>query len=303
MLFNIKSNNAKYQQTDTLKYYFKDINKYPLLSIEEEKNLFNVYKTGTPIEKKKAKDKIIKCNLRYVISIARRYGTERNILDLINEGNKGLIKAVEAFNPHWAEDSKIERGYDCDYAKFSVCATYYVSREIRHYLTHEDNMVRKANAVKTYSLVPKATNLFMQREGRKPTSPELLEILNTEFNANIKDISDLTNVGMCSIDAPMDDDNLNPDYNDFLMTSANTNSYENTMQSEYNKNLVESLLKTLKDRDRKVIEMAFSIGYMRSYEVEEIAREVGLTNERVRQIKEEVIKKLRKVYMQKFKKM
>lgn len=302
MVIDLKSGNNKYERTETLKRYYEDIRKFNVLSVEEEKELFKTYRFGTKIEKDKAREIITNSNLRLVVSVAKKYGNDDNILDLINEGSLGLLEAIDSFDYEKAEKVEGYKDYGCGYIKFSSYAIWYIRRAINFYLQNNGALVKKSNISKTYHNISRATNKFIQTEQREPTAEELFEILNEEYGVKIQDVKDITATRFTSIDESVDDDdacNIG-DINMFNTTSASTNAYELEATSDYNKLLLTSLLDGLSDRDQNILKMSFGIDCFREYTNEEVAEAVGLTKERVRQIIETTIAKLHKEAKKRF---
>lgn len=282
MIVNIKNRNKTiYERTETLMRYYDDIKKYKVLSQDEEIDLFRIIRSGKKIESQKAKETLINCNQRFIVSVAKNYGTNSNLLDLINEGNIGLIEAIDSY-----DTSKNIR--------FLSYAIWYIRRAINQYCINT-SIVRKNNISKTYHAISSATNKFLQKEERLPTSAELLTILQNEYNINIKEVNDINETHIINIDDDYqsDDDSYNPSIAEFNLYSASKNDVENTIDNEFNKKLLSNLLNILSPRDKQIIEMSFGIGYERPYEIQEIAKEIGLTNERVRQIKLVSLEKLK----------
>lgn len=274
-------------RTATIKRYFEDIRKYDILTKEEEMILLKTYKEGNPIEKQKAKEQLINSNQRFVVAVAKRFGTNDNVLDLINEGNLALIEALESYD--------ITQG-----VRFMSWAVWFIRRAMNMYNVDYGTIVKKSNHAKTYHLISKATNDFVQREHREPTSEELFELLNSKYNANLRDFKDVTPTRIDSIDESFgseDDDTNLGDIALYNSYSASSNGYEKDVNDDYMHNMITSLLSILTPREQTIIKMAFGIDSYREYENHEIAEEVGLTTERVRQMKASIIERLKKEYI------
>ena len=188
MIVNLKSGTSDYfERTETLIRYYDDIRKYGLLSQEDEIKLFQLLKNGSSSDKQKARETIINSNQRFVVAIAKKFGTNDNILDLISEGNIGLMEAVDRF----------------DYTKgvrFSTFAVWYIRRAVNTYNINHGALVTKSNISKTYHVISQATNKFIQRELRQPTLEELRDIIVNEYNIDIKDVIDVLETSVVSID-------------------------------------------------------------------------------------------------------
>ena len=282
MVVNLKTPNSDYfERTETLVRYYEDIRKYDVLTNEEELELFEMIKNGNKFEKQVAKEKLINCNQRFVVAVAKRYATNDNILDLINEGNIGLMEALENF--------KVEKG-----VKFTTWAVWFIRRAINLYCINYGNLVRKTNLSQTYHVVSQATNKFIQTEYRQPTLEELAELLKDEHDVDIKNLSYIIDTKFTSIDEGFNsnDDEMNV-FNEY---SASFNDYEKVSNNEFNNKLISNMLLKLPKREKDIITLYFGIGYDREYELQEIAEKVGLTTERVRQLKNDILDKLKISY-------
>lgn len=306
-MLNVKTTNNYFERTGTLVKYFQDVREFDLLSPEDEKIIFNqliegrkkaeeARQAGDQVaarkyerEVSKIRESIINANLRFVISIARIYATNNNILDIINEGNVGLCKAVDTFDP--------EVG-----TRFQTHAIYLVRREINLYRQRHDLIVKKNNESKTYHIQAGMTNKFIQEFEREPTSDELMDYINKHYpKANIKNPADCLNVRVSSIDEAADADDedtyMGTMYS-FNSVSATTNEYEGVTELDHYHSIVESLLKDFSERDRSIVKMHFGIDEKEGRQVpaKEIGKRIGLTPERVRQIIADSVKKIQGEY-------
>ncbi len=287
MIVNLKSGTSDYfERTETLIRYYDDIRKYGLLSQEDEIKLFQLLKNGSSSDKQKARETIINSNQRFVVAIAKKFGTNDNILDLISEGNIGLMEAVDRF----------------DYTKgvrFSTFAVWYIRRAVNTYNINHGALVTKSNISKTYHVISQATNKFIQRELRQPTLEELRDIIVNEYNIDIKDVIDVLETRVVSIDNDYNNASDNQNFKDvmeFKTNSAYENSFEKDSDKEFNKELIDTMLNKLSSREQEIIKLIFGIGYDREYELQEVAKKVNLTTERVRQLKFTIMNKLKQEY-------
>jgi RNA polymerase primary sigma factor len=256
------------------------------MSEEKEVEMFELFKNGNKQEQEYARNFIINANQRFVVAMAKRFATNENILDLISEGNIGLIEAMKDFD--------VTKGN-----KFITFAVWYVRRAINNYCINYGNLVKKTNLSKTYHVIAQATNKFIQTEYRQPTLEELLEIVNKEHKADIKSIEDIIDTKISSIDEGFnseDDDAVFGEMSLYNSYSSSFNEYEKISNDDFNNKLISSMLGKLPEREKTIIKMVFGIGYYREYELQEIAEELGLTTERVRQIKNSVIKEIKEKY-------
>lgn len=304
---NIKTTNNYFERTETLVKYYHNADEYEVLDAEQEKELF----TNLKIAKEKAEkaknngDKelerkynkevkelrefIINSNLRFVISVARVYASNKNLLDLIDEGNIGLIKAVDTFDVSMGN-------------RFQTHAVYLIRQAINLYRQTDDKIVKKNNESKTFHIISKMTNKFMQEFQREPTSEELKDYINKHYpNADIKDSADVLTVKMSSIDEPVDSEDGEANIgnvNAFNTYSASYNEYEGKSDLDHIKSFVDNMMKGLSERDRTIVKMYFGIGQIHnaSVPVAEIADKLGLTQTRVRQIVEDSKEKMKEAY-------
>ena len=280
---NLTSTNTNIlTRSESLVRFYHDVRKYKIMTIEEETEWVNLYKNGNSDEKECAKNELIKSNIRFVIAMAKKYGNESNLLDLINEGVIAMIEALEKF------DQTVG-------IRFLSYAVWYVRREINSFCMKQNNVVRKNNLSLTYHVISKATNDFVQKEFRQPTLEELQEILMDEYNINIKNINDILETRISSIDERYDDDD-DTSIGDILLFNNNTcgtNEYDNISNNDFNKKFLSSLFKILNERETTIIKMVYGIGYNKQYELREIADELNMSYERVRQLKYSTIEKMK----------
>ncbi|MFZ2202736.1 MAG: RNA polymerase sigma factor RpoD [Microgenomates group bacterium] len=259
---------------DPVRMYLKEIGRIPLLKREEEIMLAQKNEAGD----KKAKDKLTQSNLRLVVSIAKKYmGRGMSFLDLIQEGNKGLIRAVEKYD--WT------KGF-----KFSTYATWWIRQAITRAIADQARTIRiPVHMVETINKLIRTQRSLMQSLGREPTDEEVgkeLE-LTAERVREILKISQKTT----SLETPIgeDDDSL---LGDFIADEGQVSPYEATTKQLMLEN-VEEVLSTLTDRESKVLKMRFGLHGAKALTLEEVGREFGVTRERIRQIESKALRKLR----------
>ena len=294
-------------RTDNTNRFYNDIRKYDVLTREEETKLFkklSEYKRLLQVAKKsgdlnacemytqkidEVRNFIISANQRLCVSAAKNWATTDTLLDYINEANIDLAEAVDKFD--------YTKGF-----KFASYAMWYIKRALNDYRNKTLPIVRKTNGSKTWNLVSKITNDFVQKNERNPTSDELFELVNERLKSGIKDKFDLLTVQLTPINDYVGDEEIvnHSDIADYNNVSASENDYEKETRDDFQKELVSSLLNTLSERERKIISMKFGLitvnGIKREFESCEIASELGITPERVRQIEAEVLKKLKTEY-------
>lgn len=293
-VINLKIPRSDYfERTNTLVRYYDDIRKYKLLTQEEENKLFEIIENGDKFDKEKAKKTLINSNQRFVVAVAKRFATNDNILDLISEGNIGLIDAINDFDA--------SKGY-----RFITFAVWYIRRAINNYCINYGVIVKKNNLSKTYHLVSQVTNNFIQKEFRQPTKEELMDILNNEYDLNIKNVGDILDTRITYIDESIEDEDDSQSFGEMSLFNSYSSSLNNSEINEakdFNHKLITSMLKNISSRDAEVIKMSYGIGYDREYEIQEIARKLNLTKERVRQLKISVVNKLKELYKKELKKL
>lgn len=284
-IVNVKIPTSEYyERTRILSQFYEDIRNYPLLTQEEEEQLFLQIKNGNKEESEQAFKKIIESNQRFVVSVAKRYANNDNLLDLISEGNIGLIEAIATFD--------INRKN-----KFISHAVWYIRRAINIY-SMTNTLVKKSNATKTYHLLSNIRNRFLQKNERLPTTDEIIQILWEENGIKVIDSCDIVDNYFSSIDnnSINDDDDDNCEDYEYNRASSSQNDFDTIAENEFKSYEVKKMLSSLTDREQKVIRMFFGIGYNMEYDLSAIAKEVNLTTERVRQIKAEAIEKLKNIY-------
>lgn len=263
---------------DSVRLYLREIGKIPLLSGEEELALAQRVVAG----EKKAKDKMAEANMRLVVSIAKRYsGRGLDFLDLIQEGNTGLLRAVEKFDP--------DKGF-----KFSTYATWWIRQAITRAIADQARTIRiPVHMVETINKLLRTQRRMTQELNREPTIEELAKELEMEpekVEYVIKIKQDIT-----SLDAGVGRDGEDEDsvLGDFIEDEDGTTP-EESAASQLLKEQVQSVLSTLSEREQKIIKMRFGLENGKSHTLEEVGQEFAVTRERIRQIEAKALAKLRK---------
>ena len=278
---NLKEKKSGFITADrSLNDYLKEINKYKILTAAEESELIKQMRNGD----QNARTKLIASNQRFVYAVAKRYGNEDNVLDLVNEGNIGLIQALDAF-----DETKGTR--------FLSCAIWYIRRQINGYLNSDNLLIRKTNNTKTVYKLSKIKEKFFAEHNRYPEVDEVADILENEYGLKIKDKTDLLDINTLSISTCFDDEDARAFENSpyFSEKTAVDSEYLTEMDQEFNSAVSGTLLSTLSEREKTIILMSFGIGYNKEYTNAEIAEEVGMSSERVRQLKKTAIEKMQKL--------
>ncbi|MBR5389370.1 RNA polymerase sigma factor RpoD [Candidatus Saccharibacteria bacterium] len=263
---------------DSVRLYLREIGKIPLLSSDEETELAKRIVEGD----KKAKDKMVEANMRLVVSIAKRYsGRGLDFLDLIQEGNTGLLRAVEKFDP--------EKGF-----KFSTYATWWIRQAITRAIADQARTIRiPVHMVETINKVLRTTRKLTTELNREPTIEEIakeldMEVDKVEYVMRIKQ-------DIASLDASVgrDGDDEDSVLGDFVEDEERA-SPEDSAANQILKEQLASIISTLSDREQKIIKMRFGIGGERPHTLEEVGYEFSVTRERIRQIEAKALSKLRK---------
>lgn len=280
LFVNLKNTPKFYTQTSNIINFLNDIRKFNTLSVDEEKETLKAIKNGD-ID---ARNKLIECNQRFIFSVAKRYATnETNLMDIINEANIGLIKAIDNYNESFN-------------TRFITYAIWFITREVNQYLNNTEDMVQKSNIQKTKKRITKIKNSFFLKNGYYPSTNEIIDELKEKYQIDIIDKRDVYDLTMLSIDSTLngDDDSINIDSTyEYVNKTSSDNHYDNITNNDFNKTLVNDLIETLDEREQLVIKLAFGIDYDKPYELNEIADITNLTSERVRQIKVDVLSKFK----------
>ena len=263
---------------DSVRLFLREIGKIPLLTPEEEADLAQRIVKGD----KKAKDKMVESNMRLVVSIAKRYGGRGlDFLDLIQEGNTGLLRAVEKFDP--------EKGF-----KFSTYATWWVRQAITRAIADQARTIRiPVHMVETINKVLRTTRKLTSDLNREPTTEEIANELHmdpekVDYVMRIKQ-------DIASLDASVgrDGDDEDSVLGDFVEDEERI-SPEDSAANQILKEQLSEIISTLTDREQKIIRLRFGIGGGRPHTLEEVGAEFDVTRERIRQIEAKALSKLRK---------
>ncbi|MFA7081754.1 MAG: RNA polymerase sigma factor RpoD/SigA [Bacteroidales bacterium] len=262
------------RQISSLDKFLQDVSKEEMISAEQEVILAQRIKNGD----QDALDKLVKANLRFVISVAKQYQNQGlSLPDLINEGNLGLIKAAKRFDE--------TRGF-----KFISYAVWWIRQAILQALAEQSRIVRlPLNQVGALNRIKKETSLLEQRLERNPTLDELSDTLNTPREK----LADLISISLkaISMDAPVTEDE---DINLIdIYVEDNADGTDKKVMQESLSTEITRCLSILNQREREIIALFYGIGQNHGYTLEEVAIHFNLTKERVRQIKDRAIKRLK----------
>ena len=259
---------------DPVKVYLKEIGRVPLLTPEEEIELAERMAQGDPYARKRLSE----ANLRLVVSIAKRYvGRGMQFLDLIQEGNLGLIKAVEKFDH--------TKGF-----KFSTYATWWIRQAITRAIADQARTIRiPVHMVETINKVKKVSSQLLHKNGHDPTAEEIA----AELDMPIDKVREIMRVAQepVSLETPIgeEEDSHLGDFIEDLDAPAPADAASHTLLKEQ----LEDVLSTLTPREKKVLELRFGLEDGRNRTLEEVGKEFNVTRERIRQIEAKALRKLR----------
>jgi len=261
---------------DSVRLYLREIGKIPLLTSEEELALAHRVVAG----EKRAKDKMAEANMRLVVSIAKRYvGRGLDLLDLIQEGNTGLLRAVEKFDP--------DKGF-----KFSTYATWWIRQAITRAIADQARTIRiPVHMVETINKLLRTQRRLTQELNREPTNDEIgkemgLEVEKVEHIMKIKQ-------DIHSLDQSVRDDEDDSTLGDFIEDEDAKSPLE-VASEQLLKSQVKDMLSALSEREQKIIRLRFGLEDGKSHTLEEVGAEFSVTRERIRQIEAKALAKLRK---------
>ena len=260
---------------DPVKMYLKDIGKVPLLSMEEEKDFAERAMQGDEY----AKSKLCESNLRLVVSVAKRYvgKTSMSFLDLIQEGNLGLLKAVEKFD--------YTKGF-----KFSTYATWWIRQAITRAMADQSRTIRiPVHMVETINKYVKVTRMLMQKLGREPSVEEIAG----EMGISVNKVLEIrrTSQDPISLETPMGEED-DGKMADIIEDETSKSPLESASQSLLREQLL-AVIDTLTPREQEVIRQRYGLMDGRQKTLEEVGREFSVTRERIRQIEAKALRKLK----------
>jgi RNA polymerase primary sigma factor len=261
---------------DSVRLYLREIGKIPLLSAEEELALAQRVVAGD----KKAKDQMAEANMRLVVSIAKRYvGRGLDLLDLIQEGNTGLLRAVEKFDP--------DKGF-----KFSTYATWWIRQAITRAIADQARTIRiPVHMVETINKLLRTQRRLTQELNREPTNDEIAK----EMEIDVDKVEHIMKIkqDISSLDASIRDDEEDSVLADFI-EDEDTATPEESATGQLLKEQVKDMLGALTEREQKILKLRFGLEDGKSHTLEEVGQEFSVTRERIRQIEAKALAKLRK---------
>ena len=261
---------------DSVRLYLREIGKIPLLSSEEELALAQRVVAGDM----EAKAMMAEANMRLVVSIAKRYvGRGLDLLDLIQEGNTGLLRAVEKFDP--------DKGF-----KFSTYATWWIRQAITRAIADQARVIRiPVHMVETINKLLRTQRRLTQELNREPTSEEIAKAMEIEVD-KVEHIMKIKQ-DISSLDASIKDDEEESVLSDFI-EDEDTISPEESATGQLMKEQIKTLLGALTEREQKILKLRFGLEDGKYHTLEEVGQEFSVTRERIRQIEAKALAKLRK---------
>jgi RNA polymerase primary sigma factor len=261
---------------DSVRLYLREIGKIPLLNAEEELALAQRVVAGDKL----AKDQMAEANMRLVVSIAKRYvGRGLDLLDLIQEGNTGLLRAVEKFDP--------DKGF-----KFSTYATWWIRQAITRAIADQARTIRiPVHMVETINKLLRTQRRLTQELNREPTNDEIAK----EMEIDVDKVEHIMKIkqDISSLDASIRDDEEDSVLADFI-EDEDTVSPEESATGQLLKEQVKDMLGALTEREQKILKLRFGLEDGKSHTLEEVGQEFSVTRERIRQIEAKALAKLRK---------
>jgi RNA polymerase primary sigma factor len=261
---------------DSVRLFLREIGQIPLLSAEEELALAKQVVAGD----KDAKDKMAVANLRLVVSIAKRYvGRGLDLLDLIQEGNTGLLRAVEKFDP--------DKGF-----KFSTYATWWIRQAITRAIADQARTIRiPVHMVETINKLLRMQRRLTQELNREPTNEEIAQAMEIDVD-KVEHIMKIKQ-DISSLDANIRDDEEESVLADFI-EDEDTIRPEESANNQLLKEQVKGILSALTEREQKILKLRFGLEDGKQHTLEEVGQEFSVTRERIRQIEAKALAKLRK---------
>ena len=263
-------------RTEAAERFLADARKYPVIvSAEEELELIFKAQKGD----KSAQDTLVNSNLRFIFSLASKFAKGDEVMDLVSAATIGMISAIASF------DATIG-------TRLLSYAVHYMRMEISRYFATDAQLVRNKSHITTR--VNALNGKFFAENGRQATEDELVEMLKAEYDIEVKSRIAVVGHTYSSLSAKLDEDGATAEeVGEIAVTTASHNEYEDEMDAEDNTYKVNRLLSTLPEKPRAILEMSFGIGYDMPLDDAAIAEKMGLTAERVRQIKLKALASLR----------
>lgn len=281
-----KSDTFHLDRTPSVEMFFRDARRYPLLSAKEQKELLIIAKTKQGKEAEEARKKLVECNQLFVASIAKKMNTNGNFLDIVNEGNIGLMMAIDAY------DLSTNNA-------FISYAVHWIRKKINDYNANYTTMVRLKNANMIYTYARKARNSFFLRNERYPTLDELKDEIKRMSGVNVPDKYSLEQFTVNTISNERERDELDNRYgvNGNFMSDYDKMTSVNNVDDDSDKNdkscMVTEMLSRLDDEKREIITRMYGIGSDIEENPTTIALQMGISVSTVKKLANEAIVEMR----------
>ena len=274
--FKISSQNVKYMEgTENLNAFLSMLRRYDALTADEETELFKRYQENGDM---KAREQIFLHNQRFIYSNAKIYARDSDeVMDYVSEGNIALDEAIDKFKPSMGN-------------KFITFAVWYIRRAMNYYLINTRDMITKTNGMKLFKKTDKIMQKYFSEHGCDPTLDEVRDILEKEYNIEVKDISDLYDLNITSINTDIDDDFTMEESNEYNEKTASVNEYDTEVDKEYSKTLANKFLSIIPDDHKEIIKKLYGIGYERQYSITELAQEYQMSDEDMENLRDKILK-------------
>ena len=282
MIIDCKTHSGRYiKYTGITKAYIEEVRNYDVISPQEQKRLLSLAHSSDNQVKQEAINRLVQSNQRFIISFAKKWSQEDNLLDVINEANLGLLEAIDKYDTN--SDNN-----------FLTCAVWWIRKYVKDYHNIYDNIVKRPNANKYNLYVPKARRWFENKYHREPTNEELIEILHKKYRYAIQDPTDIDELRPYTIDNSDIDNELNLCETDRLFNEKTAvDNVSSGINDEYTKSFVSFLLGKLSDTERDVIVKNYGIGCFPKT-VDSIADELNIPSYKVRSILKKTHNKLKR---------
>ena len=279
MIINSNNSNVYFvNRNSSIDRYLNSIRNYKPLEFDKENMYITKYKVDGDI---KARDMLVNCNQRFVYSAAKRFSNDPDtVLELVNEGNIGLMEAIEKF----------DFTFGC---RLLTYAQAYIRRNMVRYFC-ENRLVKRPSDYKIGSIVANERSIFYAMNERQPTIEELRSIMLNKYNINVNNDEDLYINDFVNIDDNVsdDDDFTFENTSEYINNTSSYNDYENDIEQDHTKAIVLAALSKLDKRSQEIVKMLYGIDCDREYSASELADMYGMTKTRINQIKNEAQKRL-----------
>ena len=258
-------------RTEASEQFLATARKYPVLTADEEKEVIARIKRGD----ESAKGELVNANLRFLYSLATKFAQGEEVMDLISVATIGMMRAMDSYESNCG-------------VRFLTYAVHWMRAEISEYFDTDAQLVRNKQQYKFGARCDAVSNKFFAENGRYPSESELVDMLQEQYNMEISSRSVLLSHTYSSLNSQIDEDGTTAEeVGEVAVATASRNEFEDEVDAEDNRYKVEKLLATLPIRSRTILEMSFGMGIYEGREMDDeaIAEQMGLTSERVRQIR------------------